>query len=140
MRFLAPFLTIALIASTAHASPVISTPVALELHYEDNYYYPADSCCPNCSPCFVGMPLSEMICYVQSRMASPPEELPPSAAVLILKDGTRIVAPDFSIVGSTVWILGKDKASKVALSDVDMDATQRENQLRGVNIGFVRTR
>src|SRR5215510_6193686 len=113
MRFLAPFLTIALIVSIVHASSVVSSPYPVNSHYGYSYY-PSYPCCPTCYEYHAergcpGLPLADMICELQSRMASPPEELP-SSAVLILKDGTRINAPEYSIVGSTVWVLGTDTA------------------------------
>jgi hypothetical protein len=53
---------------------------------------------------------------------------------LILKDGRRIEAAGYALVGSTLWILNAQDATKISLSDVDVDATQRENQKRGINV------
>jgi hypothetical protein len=56
------------------------------------------------------------------------------AVTLILKDGHRIEAAGYALVGSTLWILNAQDATKISLSDVDIDATQRENQKRGINV------
>ena len=55
------------------------------------------------------------------------------AVTLVLKDGHRIEAAGYALVGSTLWILNAQDATKISLSDVDVDATQRENQKRGIN-------
>ena len=56
------------------------------------------------------------------------------AVTLILKDGRRIEAAGYALVGSTLWILSAQDATKISLSDVDGDATQKENQIRGINV------
>jgi hypothetical protein len=56
------------------------------------------------------------------------------AVILILKDGRRIEAAGYALVGSTLWILNAEDATKISLSDVDVDATQKENQNRGINV------
>ena len=56
------------------------------------------------------------------------------AVTLILKDGRRIEAPGYALVGSTLWILDPQNAIKISLSDVDADATEKENLKRGINV------
>jgi hypothetical protein len=56
------------------------------------------------------------------------------AVTLILKDGRRIKAAGYALVGSTLWILNAQDATKISLSDVDVDATQKETQKRGINV------
>jgi hypothetical protein len=56
------------------------------------------------------------------------------AVTLILKDGRRIEAAGYALVGSTLWILNAQDATKISLSDVDVDATQKENQKREINV------
>ena len=56
------------------------------------------------------------------------------AVTLILKDGRRIEAAGYALVGSTFWILNAQDATKISLSDVDVDATQKENQKRGIHV------
>jgi hypothetical protein len=69
----------------------------------------------------------------QSTPTSAAAENPP-AVTLILKDGRRIEAAGYALVGSTLWILNAQDATKISLSDVDVDATQKENQKRGINV------
>jgi hypothetical protein len=57
-----------------------------------------------------------------------------SAVTLILKDGRRIEAAGYALVGPTLWILNVQDATRISLSDVDVDATQKENQKRGINV------
>ena len=56
------------------------------------------------------------------------------SVTLILKDGRRIGAAGYALVGSTLWILNAQDAKKTSLSDVDVDATQKENQKRGIHV------
>jgi len=56
------------------------------------------------------------------------------AVTLILKDGRRIEAAGYALVGSTFWILNAQDATKISLPDVDVDATQKENQKRGIHV------
>jgi hypothetical protein len=69
----------------------------------------------------------------QSTPTSPAAQNAP-AVTLILKDGRRIEAAGYALVGSTFWILNAQDATKISLSDVDVDATQKENQKRGINV------
>jgi hypothetical protein len=57
-----------------------------------------------------------------------------TSITLILKDGRRIEAPGYALVGSTLWILDSQGATKISLSDVDVDATQKENLKQGINV------
>jgi hypothetical protein len=71
----------------------------------------------------------------QSPQATASGQKPPSIT-LILKDGRRIDAPGYAVVGTTLWVFDSDTASKIPISDVNIDATQKENQKRGLNIVF----
>jgi hypothetical protein len=86
--------------------------------------------------------LTTEVQQLQAELAAAREQsTPPSAAAqnapavtLILKDGRRIEAAGYALVGSTLWILNAQDATKISLSDVDVDATQKENQKRGINV------
>jgi len=56
------------------------------------------------------------------------------AVNLILKDERRIEAAGYALVGSTLWILDSQGATKISLSDVDVDATQKQNLKQGINV------
>lgn len=55
-------------------------------------------------------------------------------AVIVMKDGRRIETPGLAMVGSTIWILNSENATRVSLSDIDVAATQKANRDRGIDI------
>jgi hypothetical protein len=60
----------------------------------------------------------------------PPKPLP--ATVLIFKDGHRVEVHDYAISGDTFYDLGNGLTKKIKLSDLDLDATAKVNEDRGV--------
>ena len=88
--------------------------------------------------------LTDEVQQLQAELAARGGQAPPTAApgqkppsiTLILKDGRRIDAPGYALVGTTLWVFDSDTASKIPIFDVNVDATQKENQKRGVNIVF----
>jgi len=86
--------------------------------------------------------LTNEVQQLQSELAAANGQVPQTSAApqnappltLILKDGRRIEAPGYALVGSTLWILNQESATKIPLSDVDVGATQKENQQRGINV------
>ena len=84
--------------------------------------------------------------YIAERNAppAPPEPSAPAAqaepsqkpaappTILVYKDGRTIEAPNYAIVGNTIWVLTGQRATKIPLSDIDMAKTQQENEKRGV--------
>jgi hypothetical protein len=54
--------------------------------------------------------------------------------VLILKNGDRIEAPGYALVGSTLWILDAQSATKMSVDDLDVDATIKANHDRGIDV------
>jgi hypothetical protein len=71
----------------------------------------------------------------QAPQTSASGQKPPSIT-LILKDGRHIDAPGYALLGTTLWVFDSDTASKIPISDINIDATQKENQKRGVDIVF----
>jgi hypothetical protein len=76
---------------------------------------------------------------VDSRMPAP---RPPSArqeesthptTILVFRDKHTREVQNYAIVGETLWIFDEKKAEKVALADLDLDATHRINDQRGVD-------
>jgi hypothetical protein len=94
------------------------------------------------------VPLYVTPTYVAPDAAVAAEQLVPSngdqtsnnlnapSVTLILKDGRRINAEGYAIVGSTLWILDSQNAMKISISDVDVDATRNENLKQGINVVF----
>jgi hypothetical protein len=84
------------------------------------------------------MRLQAQLALVQQQPAAPPVEAaaaqPQATAtpVLVFKDGTRIDAQGYAIAGQTLWILSPSGTERVALSQLNVAATQRENNKRGI--------
>ncbi len=70
-----------------------------------------------------------------TQPAPPPQPVTPTPVtptVLVFRDGHQTEIQNYAIVGQTLWILDERATKKVPLSDLDLDATQRENQSRGM--------
>ena len=63
-------------------------------------------------------------------------DLAPTAqpeTVLVFKDGHQQEVENYAIVGDTLWDLTGDRRHKIALSDLDLDKTTKENDDRGID-------
>ena len=56
------------------------------------------------------------------------------AAVFLIKDGTRVETRNYGLAGQTLWLLNERHARMVPLSQVDIDATNKLNQERGIDL------
>lgn len=73
---------------------------------------------------------------------TPPREQQPQAStepvpaqpntVLIFKDGHQLEVANYAIVGSTLYDLSDGRSKKVQLADLDLQATVKENDDRGI--------
>jgi hypothetical protein len=76
--------------------------------------------------------------YDRSRSEPPPSRAPEKPAaevastILVFRDGHRLEARNYAIVGQTLWIFSEDRARKMPLSDLDVTATRALNEDRGV--------
>ncbi len=52
--------------------------------------------------------------------------------ILVFRDGHRMEIHNYAIIGQTLWVLDENAATKIPISDLDIDATQRENPARGL--------
>jgi hypothetical protein len=69
----------------------------------------------------------------QSADASPaPPEPPQPPTLLVFKDGHTIEVGNYAIVGATLFDLTPGHTRKVALADLDLEATSKQNDERGV--------
>ncbi len=66
-----------------------------------------------------------------SAEASTPDD-PPVPTWLVFKDGHKLEVGNYAIVGATLFDLTPGHARKIALADLDLDATQKQNDDRGV--------
>ena len=57
---------------------------------------------------------------------------PPVPTLLVFKDGHKLEVGNYAIVGATLFDLTPGHARKVALADLDLDATQKQNDDHGV--------
>lgn len=73
--------------------------------------------------------------------AAPPEPPRPMAStrgqegpatVLVYRDGRKAEVRNYAIVGQTLWIFSEERARKVPLAELDLDATRSTNEERGV--------
>ena len=58
---------------------------------------------------------------------------PQASTLLVFKDGRKLELGNYAIVGQTLFDLTPGHARKVALADLDLDATQKQNDDRGVS-------
>jgi hypothetical protein len=59
------------------------------------------------------------------------EVVPPT--VLVFRDQRKQEVQNYAIVGQTLWIFSPERTQKVPLTEVDIDATQKANEDRGVD-------
>ncbi len=65
----------------------------------------------------------------QSEAATPDQP----QTVLVFKDGHQLEVANYAIVGSTLYDLTGGRRQKIALADLDLTATSRQNDDRGVD-------
>jgi hypothetical protein len=53
--------------------------------------------------------------------------------VLIFKDGHQLEVENYAIQGNTLWDLTEGRRHKIALDDLDLTATAKQNEERGVD-------
>jgi hypothetical protein len=78
--------------------------------------------------------------FEEQRSAPPPQAKapPPPAAeqdptVLVFRDGHKQEIRNYAIVGQMLWDFGAKGTRKIPLSDLDLDATHKLNDERGVD-------
>jgi hypothetical protein len=59
-------------------------------------------------------------------------EPPQEPTLLVFKDGRKLELGNYAIIGSTLFDLTPGRARRVALADLDLEATRKENDDRGV--------
>jgi hypothetical protein len=66
----------------------------------------------------------------EEAAAAAPEPLEPTT--LVFKDGHKLEVSNYAIIGPTLFDMTPGHARKVALKELDLEATRRENDERGV--------
>jgi hypothetical protein len=69
--------------------------------------------------------------YAQAEPPSPEPAREPT--LLVFKDGHQLDVGNYAIVGTTLFDLTPGHSRKVPLADLDLDATQRQNDNRGIS-------
>jgi hypothetical protein len=72
--------------------------------------------------------------------SAPPNDPPPAAApdppqpstILVFKDGHQVEVGNYAIVGQTLYDLTPGRPRKIALADLDLSVTQKQNDDRGI--------
>ena len=70
--------------------------------------------------------------HAKVESASPPPETPQPPTILVFKDGHQLEVGNYAIVGDTLYDLTPGHPRKIALVDLDLPATQKQNDDRGV--------
>jgi hypothetical protein len=77
--------------------------------------------------------VSQLQAQAANRAPSPKFEEIHSDTVLVYKDGRKQEIQNYAIVGKTLWIMNENRATKVPLSDLNLAATKRDNEERGID-------
>jgi hypothetical protein len=78
-------------------------------------------------------PSTQSITEVQAEQAADSDPAPPPApTILVFKDGHQLEVANYAIVSPTLYDLTPGHPRKIALSDLDLPATEKLNDDRGV--------
>jgi hypothetical protein len=66
------------------------------------------------------------------------QEVVRQSTTLVFRDKHQEEVQNYAVIGRTLWILDEKKASKVPLDDLDLDATTRINNERGIDFDVPR--
>ncbi|HEY6292623.1 MAG TPA: hypothetical protein VI455_13830 [Terriglobia bacterium] len=79
--------------------------------------------------------------YPSPRAAAPaqaPEKSVPT--VFAYRDGHQLEVQNYAVVGQTLWVFEDDTTHKIALADLDLGATKKLNDERGVDFTLPQAR
>jgi hypothetical protein len=153
------------IAGTAPAQPATDTHhhhnhdheywglYGVPYYYGDNGYYDNGDASANVDPQPSGGPTifdrngtgyvprpAASSAYLDPAPADPVADSEPAAdqpeTVLVFKDGHQVEVGNYAIVGKTLYDLSDGHRRKVALADLDLNATVKENDNRGVDFAL----
>ena len=63
----------------------------------------------------------------------PSEKENAATTILVFRDGHRSELHNYAIVGHTLWVLTEERARKIPIADLDLDATKKVNADHGVD-------
>jgi hypothetical protein len=67
-----------------------------------------------------------------ASVAAPEPDPPQEPIVLIFKDGRKVEVGNYAIQGKTLFDLTTGRVHKIALADLDLEATRKQNEDRGI--------
>lgn len=72
--------------------------------------------------------------------AKDPAQGPSAAATatLVFKNGTRLDIANYGVVGQTLWVFDEQRARKISLDDLDLEATKKVNAANGFDFKLPR--
>ena len=73
-----------------------------------------------------------------ARRRRPQSESPSEPTLLVFRDKHTQEVQNYAIVGGTLWIFSEQRATKLPLSWLDIEATTKANDDRGVNFQLPR--
>jgi hypothetical protein len=65
---------------------------------------------------------------------------PASPIVLVFRDKHSQETENYAIVGQTIWLFNEQRATRIPMSEIDIPATQKANEERGVQFEIPNTR
>ncbi len=68
---------------------------------------------------------------VVSPQASVEEK--PQPVALIYRDGHQVEVENYAVLGQTLWVFGNRTTRRVPLANLDLDATRKANEQRGID-------
>jgi hypothetical protein len=74
----------------------------------------------------------EQLAKLRAFEAPPASTEQKAPVVLVLKNGKVIEAEGYAVVGGTLWILSRSGREQIAVSNLNVPATQNENLKRGI--------
>jgi hypothetical protein len=70
-------------------------------------------------------------------IATPPPPAPPPL-VLVFRDGTRLEVRDFALIGQTLWDLSSHPTRKIAVGQLNLEASIRATEARGAEFPIIK--
>ncbi len=74
----------------------------------------------------------------QAQYAPPDKSQSSPAATLVFRDGHAEQIDNYAVVGQTLWIFNEQRARKVPLAQINVEATEQANQQRGIDLHLPR--
>jgi len=74
----------------------------------------------------------------EAQQAHQRPEAKPEPTELVFRDKRTEEIENYAIMGQTLWVLTEQRARKIPLADLDIAATQKANENRGIEFQIPR--